>query len=316
MKEQYKQEIIDRFWASPKGYYTWLTRNKNNIHLVESLRKMFPNAESDSERVYWLVFDMKAKPVCPICGKPIPFLGRRSLNKNGYNDHCCHRCGCKDPHHQQSIKQTKLDKYGDCNWNNADKATETCKLRYGGNGVRGDREKAKRTMLERYKVESYLASNEVNSMRNNKDIQDKIQHTKHVNQTFNTSKPEVDCYEYLCTIYGKDNVVRQFKDIIRYPFNCDFYIKPLDMFIELNLFPTHYTEPFDENNPLHIEHLEHCKSNPKNWIEQQQALVWAGSDVIKRKIAKLNNLNYLTIYRIEELFDEESRVNRQLRQST
>lgn len=310
MNEHDKQEIITRFFTSPKGYYTWLTRNKGNAHLIDELREMFPTADSDVERVYWLVFNRESKPACPTCGKPIPFLGKKSVNETGYNTHCCHKCGCQDPHHQQAIKETKLEKYGDCNWNNSLKATETCKNRYGGNGIRGDREKAKRTMLKRYGVEFYLTSDEVNSIRNNKDIQDKIQRSKRANHTFNTSKPEDDCYEYLRATYGAENVVRQYKDDSRYPFNCDFYIKSLDLFIELNLFPTHYKEPFDENNPLHKKHLIYCKTEPKNWIEKQQVLVWAGSDVAKRRIAKQNNLNYLTIYKIEELFNEESSTDK------
>lgn len=302
------QEIKTKFLTNPKGYYTWLTRKKSNAHLIDELRDMFPNGESTLERVYWLVFNKTSKPLCPTCGKPIPFSGKHSLNEDGYNSHCCHKCGCVDPHHQQAIKQTKLERYGDCNWNNPSKSNETCKIRYGGNGTRGDREKAKRTMFERYGVEYYLASDEINNMRDNKTIQDKIQQTKYNNHTFNSSKPEDDCYEFLCAKYGKDNVIRQFKDVVRYPFNCDFYIKPLDLFIELNLFPTHYKEPFDENNPVHIQHLERCKSEPRNWIEKQQVLVWAGSDVEKRKIAIQHGLNYLTVYKIEELFDEESSI--------
>lgn len=302
------QEIKTKFLTSPKGYYTWLTRKKSNAHLINELRDMFPNGESTLERVYWLVFNRTSKPLCPTCGKPIPFLGKNSLNKDGYNSHCCHKCGCVDSHHQQAIKQTKLERYGDCNWNNPSKSTETCKMRYGGNGIRGDREKAKKTTLERYGVEYYLSSDEINKMRNDKEIQDKIQHSKRISHTFNSSKPEEKCYRYLCEKYGEENVIRQFKDNTRYPFNCDFYIKSIDQFIELNLFPTHYKEPFDENNPIHIKHLEHCKSDPKNWIERQQVLVWAGTDIKKRKMAMQNNLNYLMIYKIEELFNEKSSI--------
>lgn len=310
MNDQDKQKIINQFLNNPKGYYTWLTRNKNNEYLIHDLREMFPNADSDVERIYWLVYNIKSKPLCPTCGKPIPFSGKKSGNDNGYNEHCCHKCGCSDPHHDLSIKKTKLEKYGSSTWNNSEKTNKTCKERYGGNGIRGDREKAKRTMIERYGVEYYLSSDDINCMRNNKAIQDKIQHSKSINHTFNTSSPENDYYEYLCDKYGKNDVIRQFKDDDRYPFNCDFYIKSQDLFIELNLFPTHYFEPFDENNPLHVEHLEHCKRNPKNWIERQQVLVWAGRDVIKRQTAKKNNLNYLTIYKIEELFNEESSTNK------
>lgn len=61
---------------------------------------MYPNAESDLERAYWLVFDMNEPPTCPVCGKKIKFSGGGSRGQNGYNTHCCHKCGTTDPHHQ------------------------------------------------------------------------------------------------------------------------------------------------------------------------------------------------------------------------
>lgn len=211
-----------------------------------------------------MVFGLTEAPLCPVCGKRIPFSGGKARNKNGYNSHCCHKCGTVDPHHQIAIKQTKLNIYGDANWNNSKQATATCKQKYGGNGIRGDREKAKQTMLNRYGVEYYTASSELNELRNNKDIQTKIQATKRKNNTFNTSKPETEYYSYLCKQYGKKNVIRQYKDLARYPFNCDFYITTEDLFIELNLFPTHGKEPFDSTNSEHLKYLEHCKTNPNN----------------------------------------------------
>ena len=126
-------------------------------------------------------------------------------------------------------------------------------------------------MLERYGVEYYTSSSAINKMRNSKEIQEKIQNTKREHNTFNKSEPEEELFKYLCDIYGENNVIRQYKDLERYPFNCDFYIKSEDLFIELNLFPTHGTEPFDATNKNHAMLLEHCKQNPSNWIEQQFA---------------------------------------------
>ena len=306
MTENNRQLIETQFKNNRKGFYTWLFNNKNRSYLVEELRELFPEASSDLERVYWLVFDLKGAPICPTCGKEIPFCGGKARNKNGYNSHCCHKCGTVDPHHQAAIKETKLIRYGDQNWNNSEKATATCKQKYGGNGIRGDRDKAKRTMLERYGVEYYTASAELNEMRNNEEIQTKIQITKRNNHTFNTSKSEEDYYKYLCNLYGKSDIVRQYKDLVRYPFNCDFYIKSKDLFIELNLFPTHGKEPFDLNNKEHLEYLERCKISPANWVEEQLPLIWAGTDVLKYQMAQQNSLNYLRFYTLEAAYREES----------
>ena len=53
------------------------------------------------------------------------------------------------------------------------------------------------------------------------------------NKTFNSSKQEDLFFKYLVDKYGENNVLRQYKEK-RYPFNCDFYIKTTDTFIELN----------------------------------------------------------------------------------
>ena len=299
-----KQEIVNMFTSNRKGFYAWLFRNKSRFYLVEKLRTMYPNATCDLERVYWLVFGLIEPPRCPVCGKQIKFNGADGTTGYGYNTHCSHKCGVIDPHHQLSIKKTKLDKYGDENWNNTQKCTETCKKKYGGNGIRGNREKAKQTMIRRYGVEYYTMSNELNSMRNSKEIQNKIQEAKREHHTFNTSEPECKLYSYLCDVYGVDDVVRQYKEE-RYPFNCDFYIKSKDLFIELNLFPTHYTEPFDKHKIEHLNYLEHCKQSPSNWIEEQTPSIWAGTDVAKNECAMKNNLNYVRIYNLEEFINNE-----------
>lgn len=120
--------------------------------------------------------------------------------------------------------------------------------------------------------------------------------TKIKNGTANKSKSEDNLYDELCSKYGIDNVKRNYNEDPRYPYHCDFYIVSEDLFIELNRFPTHYIEPFDENNNDHLNLLEHCKNNPSNWVEKKLVGVWAGSDVEKRKLAEKNNLNYITIY--------------------
>ena len=57
------------------------------------------------------------------------------------------------------IKQTKLDRYGDENYRNKDKAKQTCLEKYGVENPfqnKGIQDKAKRTCLEKYGVENVL----------------------------------------------------------------------------------------------------------------------------------------------------------------
>lgn len=46
------------------------------------------------------------------------------------------------------------------------------------------------------------------------------------------------------------SVKRQYKDNIRYPWRCDFYIPELDYFIEIQGYYTHNTHPYNPNSIL------------------------------------------------------------------
>lgn len=123
--------------------------------------------------------------------------------------------------------------------------------------------------------------------------------TRMKNKTFNTSKPEEDYYIYLCDLYGKDNIFRNYRDKQRYPYRCDFYIKSQDLFIELNLHWTHGFKPYDPDD-------KDCQALLKVWQEKAKTSkyfaaaieTWTIRDVKKAKIAKENKLNYIIIYKL------------------
>ena len=131
MTESEKEQIIEQFTNNKKGFYAWLFRNKRRVYLVEELRLMYPDAKSGLECVYRMIFDIKETPVCPVCGKKIPFKAARSRSQTRFSNHCCHKCSTIDPHHQQMIRETKLLKYDNPNYINSDKTTDTCKKMYG-----------------------------------------------------------------------------------------------------------------------------------------------------------------------------------------
>lgn len=120
------------------------------------------------------------------------------------------------------------------------------------------------------------------------------------NHTFNTSEAEKTFLNYLLTKYPREDIVEQYDTDPRYPFNCDFYIKSEDLFIELNIHITHGPKPFDPDD------LE-CQELLNKWVEKSKNSelykncidVWTKRDVKKLKFAKENNLNYKTIYQFE-----------------
>ena len=150
-----------------------------------------------------------------------------------------------------------------------------------------NREKAFQTIINTYgTLDNYY-----------KELHVKGNETKKKNNSFNSSKPESDFYNILCESYGKENILRHYKDKNRYPFYCDFYIKPLDKFIELNLHWTHGFQPYDKDNLECQKQLEIWQEKAKTSQFYKNAIeTWTIRDVEKQKIAKENNLNYEVIY--------------------
>lgn len=159
------------------------------------------------------------------------------------------------------------------------KINDTNTLKYGGkNWTTTDEGKAKMSEIHK-----------------SRELQEKTNRTKKERGTFNSSSKEKELHSLLVCIFGEDDVDTQFRDSTRYPFACDFYIKSKDLFIELNIHPSHYTHAFnidDENDVLLLEEL---KSSNDKW-DNMIADVWGNRDTQKITLAKNNKLNYIVIY--------------------
>ena len=166
----------------------------------------------------------------------------------------------------------------------------TCLQKYGVDSVSkvpSLRDKYEETCLSKYGVRCPLSS---------KSIIDKVIMAKAKNHTFNTSKPEEELYALLCDTFGFDDVIRQYKET-RYPYSCDFYIKPFDIFIELNIHWTHGYTPYDAINEQHQERLKQLIQLSKDSSYYEQAIdIWTKRDVEKRQCAKDNKLNYVVFW--------------------
>ena len=190
------------------------------------------------------------------------------------------------PQIKEKIKQVSLDRYGVSNPGNSESAQQkfrqTCLKRYGSEHF---------AQSEYYK--SKLASRSQDQIQ---EISRKQYLTHLKNNSFNTSKPEDLYYEYLLTIYDKDDIVRQYRSD-KYPFNCDFYIISEDLYIECNYSWTHGPHPFNEDSDEDRELLKQWELKSENSDYYKQAIyTWTNLDVRKQKIAKDNNLNYYVLY--------------------
>ena len=101
----------------------------------------------------------------------------------------------------------------------------------------------------------------------------------------------------LCDKYDSSDIIRQYSEN-RYPFNCDFYIKSIDTFIELQGMWTHGGHPYNPNSIKDQVKLQQwqSKSNNGSRFYKNAIKVWTVSDPNKRKIAKENHLNYIEVF--------------------
>ena len=213
----------------------------------------------------------------------------------------------------QKQKQTKLERYGNPNYNNVTKSKQTCLERYGVDSPlksESIKEKSKQTCLEKYGSTSYCNSQLRKDRLNNltSDELDKIKqkryNTMRMNDSFNKSKLEDLYYEYLLSIYDENDIIRQYKSIL-YPFNCDFYIKSQDLYIECNYSWTHGGHRYNPNSIKdNVKLADWSKKATTSNYYKNAIYTWTNLDIRKEKVARKNNLNYKVIYSLVD--DEEN----------
>lgn len=123
--------------------------------------------------------------------------------------------------------------------------------------------------------------------------------TKKKNKSFNTSKLEKEFIDALIKEHGEENVIHPYRDN-RYPFNCDAYVVPLDLFIEVNGTIEHHGHPFDKNNEDDVKKaqriFELASSRGQNSRYWNILKWWTEIDPKKLETFRKNNLNFKIIY--------------------
>ena len=208
---------------------------------------------------------------------------------------------------RDKIKQSCLEKYGVDNpaklEENKEKVKQTCLKKYGGLAPICDlniKNQIKQTCLEKYGVDNYGKSLKhkikMSAIMSSDEMQEHRYNVMTKNHSFNTSKPEEELYLYIKEKFP--SVKRQYKDKLRYPYNCDFYIPELDYFIELQGYYTHNTHPYNPNSISDQVLVERYKERygPKC----QAITIWTLKDPEKRDCAKRNHLNFKEVWSLEE----------------
>ena len=230
--------------------------------------------------------------------------------------------------HIDQIKKSKLEKYGNCNYNNREKSKNTCLEKYGVDNPFKDTTKIKQSYVKKFGYEHPMKNKDIankaksnhnykesihkahqtykektgyDDPRKNPDVQRKIIETKIKNGVYNEpgiSGIERRLEKILCRKFGKENVKNHYRDKrysrkTGYMFSCDFYIKSEDLFIELNAHPTHNNHPFNSINDS--EQVERLLKSDKKW-NKNLIETWTIRDVEKLNIANKHKLNYIVLY--------------------
>lgn len=211
-------------------------------------------------------------------------------------------------HRKGNMKQGMLDKYGVDNPFKLDEfqaiAAETRKEKYGAEYTLASgsalRDAARETFAE------HMADDDFRKKLNEKKcatnmalygvpyvvqspvFQAKMNATKHKNGTFNSSNIE-ECIKAL------DIFKSQYKKDVRYPYLCDFYDKDKDLFIEVNASWTHNFHWYDADSDAVIVNAWKKKSDDSQYYASALK-IFTKSDVEKRETARVNSLNYVTLW--------------------
>ena len=228
---------------------------------------------------------------------------KSELIKNKSKQTCLKKYGVEysfqSDNNKNKSKETKLKRYGDKNFINLEKRKQTCLEKYNQEfyfQTDQFKEKSKQTCLEKYGVDNYRKTKENIEKSHLPEAINKCNQTKKENQTYNKSSEEDKSYELLTEKFP--DIIRQYRSEL-YPFNCDFYIPSLNLYIECNYHWTHggkLYEGTEKDNQLVQKWKDQNTEYYDNAIK-----TWTYYDVEKNNIAKQNNLNYIIFWNINEL---------------
>lgn len=217
-------------------------------------------------------------------------------------------------------KATKFKRGYDANWHNVEQAVATRRMKNGGvwetpetrakretscmrkygfvspNSAPSVKAKLKQTCLVKYGADSYSKTSAYHKqmLAVAEQRKAKERETKRIRGTFNSSKAEERVYAFLVGKFGESNIVRQYSSS-EYPFSCDFYVKPLSLYIECNFSWTHGGHWFDANDKADQAKLAKWKSRGTKFY-LNAIKTWTVRDVKKKAAAEANKLRYFALW--------------------
>ena len=205
-------------------------------------------------------------------------------------------------------KQTKKLKYGNENYNNIQKIQETNLKKYGVKCTLHSKKTEEyfkekcgtiiptKSEIIKEKTKATIIKNKRLNPNYQSEVTNKINKTKKIHRSFNSSKDELIILNKIKEKYF--NVKYQYTSK-KYPFACDFYIPELDLYIDYNGHWTHGNKPYDANDIDCVDLVNNWRN--KNTKYYNMAIyVYTDLDVRKRQISKKNKINRIEFFNLKE----------------
>lgn len=293
------------------------------------LSTRYEDSNSLLESFYRIQHNIDRRPTCRCCHHPVTFI---NLSR-GYHTYYSAKCSMKDPatiHKMQSamkekynvtwysksddykkkIHEVSIKKYGCWHFTQSDvvrqNSINAVRKKYGVDYVfQSDvvKQKICNTNLQRYGVENISQNKDIAKRKSVKmastESQAKHNQSLKKNQSYRKSNFEEMAYMMIKEKYP--DVQRQFRSE-QYPFNCDFYIPSLDLYIEIQGSQYHHFHPYDPTNLNDVAELDHMKKKSVTHRQYNSIIqTWTITDPYKRKTAKENGVNLIEFWNIDEI---------------
>lgn len=331
--------ILNKFWPNKISILQRkLNANLVSIEEKEYLMNRYSDTLSLAESLYRIKANIEEVPLCPTCHNKLKYDDKKKRYRYYCGKECAgkdpkhiearkkgifDKYGCYCTMQLKEVKEKSKESWANKTTNEIkeikEKSKKTCIKKYGIDNWCGQKknkehwankskeelneitEKKKKTFLKHYGVDNYTKTNEWR--KHVSDISDSIKRKAYATmkrkKSFlgNTSKEEKKVLELLGVIYP--DIIHQYRDNERYPWNCDFYIPSKDLFIEYQGFYTHNNHAYNKESTE--DQIEKEKLIKKYGEDSQSVTIWTIKDVEKRETAKKNNLNYIEFFNLKEV---------------
>lgn len=283
-----------------------------NPYIIAYLERRFNDSSSLLESYQRIILGVEKKPKCPVCGKPVTWIGKQSKL---YTTYCSDKCSAnsditkqkkvdtlltnwkaKSTPESEIYKQMILEKYGYEYTSQIpeviEKRKNTLLKKYGTTNlyaIDGITDKINKTNRERYGVDWVFQRT---------DIRDKAY--KANMETAGSSKQEDSIYNMLVELGY--NIERQ-KRIPNTNWCIDFYLPDYDLYIEYQGSQYHNGRSFlgTKEDLFELEILKKKDEERKsitNESTQYEGIIntWTKRDVEKREWMLSHNYNFLELY--------------------